>query len=426
MSDRYLHPRIETMPRSDLATLQEERLLRLLPVAYERSGLVRETWDAAGVHPRDIRSVQDFVERAPFVDKDAIRSYRDRHGDPYGGTLIADEPDLTAILSSSGTTGDPTLVPQRWEPRERAPMTRELWEVGVRPGDPVVFALFTFRGPIYMAAHVLGGYPVLVDHHPSEMPRLLRLSREYRPRALYSFSVPLMNALAAVAEPDEIRDAFSSYAGVVYGGEALSPRAQALAHEWGLTLFQHTNVGDVGQATECREHDGCHFWEDGALVEHLEPDGREPAAEGERGELVVTALADPVAPLIRYRSDDLVTLTRQPCACGRTHGRLWPHGRKGDEVVIRGRSLLPADLTPALEQIPETAMGLFQIIRPSRRPDQLRLRVGHEGSAPADLADRVAAAVAAAVGVTPDVELVPNETLLRLGPPHKIPRVTRT
>jgi hypothetical protein len=30
-----------------------------------------------------------------------------------------------------------------------------------------------------------------------------------------------------------------------------------------------------------------------------------------------------------------------------------------------------------------------------------------------------------AVGVEPDIELVPNEALLRLGPPHKIPRVAR-
>ena len=57
----------------------------------------------------------------------------------------------------------------------------------------------------------------------------------------------------------------------------------------------------------------------------------------------------------------------------------------------------------------------------------LRLRVGYAG-APADLgalAERVSGSVAAGVGVRPEIELVPNAELLKLGPPHKIPRVAR-
>ena len=40
--------------------------------------------------------------------------------------------------------------------------------------------------------------------------------------------------------------------------------------------------------------------------------------------------------------------------------------------------------------------------------------------------DALMAAVLAATGVEPDVELVPNDALLRLGPPHKIPRVAKS
>jgi phenylacetate-CoA ligase len=52
--------------------------------------------------------------------------------------------------------------------------------------------------------------------------------------------------------------------------------------------------------------------------------------------------------------------------------------------------------------------------------------VGYQDTAEsrlATLADEIAAAVSAQVGVTPAVELVPNAELLCLGPPHKIPRV---
>jgi phenylacetate-CoA ligase len=73
-------------------------------------------------------------------------------------------------------------------------------------------------------------------------------------------------------------------------------------------------------------------------------------------------------------------------------------------------------------------MGLFQIIRTAREVDRLQLRVGYAADWAARLdgvRDAVRAAVLDATGTEPGVELVPNETLLRLGPPHKIPRVAR-
>src|SRR6266576_2685457 len=60
----YYAPEIETMPRADLEALQLERLLETLPHAYENSALLRTTWDAAGVHPRDVRTLDDFSYRS--------------------------------------------------------------------------------------------------------------------------------------------------------------------------------------------------------------------------------------------------------------------------------------------------------------------------------------------------------------------------
>jgi phenylacetate-CoA ligase len=431
VSDRYLQPELETMSRADLEALQEAKLLDLLPYAYERSALIRSTWDEAGVHPRDVKSLDDYRERAPFISKDAIRVFRDERGDPYGGLLCFEEAELTAITSTSGTTGDPTLVPEKWEPREgTAPsLTREFWEMGVRPGDYFTCILFTFRGAAWAMAQSIGAIPVFLDHSPEELPRFVLLSLEYRPTGLYNFSNVLISELGNVCERMGVapRDVMSSYKGIVVGGEPIGPRSRRLLDDWDVEAFEHTAVGDAGAATECREHDGCHFWEDGVLVEHLDPDGIDPVADGERGELVVTGLDNRVMPLVRFRSDDLVELTREQCGCGRTHGRLRTAGRKGDEVVVDGRSVLPRDVWEAVELCPETSLGLFQIIRPAAQMDTLRLRVGHDGSArdAGELTERIAAAVRDATGVMPEIELVPNADLLRLGPPHKIPRVAK-
>jgi phenylacetate-CoA ligase len=108
---------------------------------------------------------------------------------------------------------------------------------------------------------------------------------------------------------------------------------------------------------------------------------------------------------------------------------VWPLGRKGDEVIVAGRSVLPGDVWGAIEDVEETGAGLFQVIRTGREVDALRLRVGYAPrllTGPlSDLQTRVTEAVEAAVGVRPDVELVEHDVLLRQGPPHKIPRVAK-
>jgi len=434
-SRRYFSPEIEQMPRASIDRQRDEKLLGdLIPWAYKRSGLIRETWDAAGVRPADVTSMSDFHEKVPFIDKDAIRSYRDRHDDPYGGLLCLDPADPTmkgifsAIFSTSGTTGDPTPAP--FAGRGPSMLVREFWELGARPGDHFLHCLFTFRGPsIHDTIRGIGATPVFVDHQPGDIEQLLRFSRDFRPTGWYTLSGPLIMMIEETATRlgIDLQDAFSSYRGVVFAGEPIGPRARARVEEWGLELFIQTSLGDVGAATECREHDGCHMWEDTAYIESLDPEGTTAVGDGIRGELVSTTLIDKVAPLLRYRSDDLVRVTREECACGRTHGRVHTLGRKGDEIIVEGTSVLPGDVWGAVESIDETN-GLFQMIRPSREVDTLRLRVGYATEGPGGLPAlrvRIEDAVEESVGIRPDIDLVEREVLLRQGPPHKIPRVTK-
>jgi phenylacetate-CoA ligase len=301
--------------------------------------------------------------------------------------------------------------------------------MGVRPRDHIALVLFTFRGPTYGLFQGLGTVPILFDFDPAEMDRFCDLSLRYRPTGLYNFGSVLINEVREVCERRGLDpvDVFASYRGVVFAGEPLSPRARRLAESWGVELFEHTGIGDVTAAFECHRHAGLHVWEDTALVEGLDPDGSAPVADGDRCELVATSLFNRTAPLVRYRSDDIVRIDRTPCECGRTHLRVWPIGRKGDELVVQGRSVLPVDVWGAIESVDACAMGLFQIIRTGPASDVLRLRVGYAPAAEHRLApveEEVRAAVVSALGIEPDVELVPNATLLRLGPPHKIPRVT--
>jgi phenylacetate-CoA ligase len=161
----------------------------------------------------------------------------------------------------------------------------------------------------------------------------------------------------------------------------------------------------------------------------VDPAGGTPVADGELGELVATSLDNPITPMVRFRSDDIIRMTREPCGCGRTHARFWPVGRKGDETIVAGHSFVPMDIWRALEQVPETATALFQLVRPAREIDELRVRVGYDPELTAslpDVRDRVSEVIMAAVGVAPVLDLLPEPELLARGRGGKLPRVVKS
>jgi len=94
-----------------------------------------------------------------------------------------------------------------------------------------------------------------------------------------------------------------------------------------------------------------------------------------------------------------------------------------------GRSVLPMNLRMAIEDEVESRAGLFQIIRPHAQMDNLRLRVGHNPEAlrtsAAAYSQLLKNKLESLLEVQVSIELVPNAELLKLGPPHKIPRVTK-
>jgi phenylacetate-CoA ligase len=432
MATTFWQEHIETMPRDQLRALQEARLRDILPKVYETSPLIRQLWDASHLTPHEIGSIAAFVERAPFMNKDTIRRFRDENADPCGGFVALSDPRLKGVFSTSGTTGDPTPLPRALRTPFEDVYHRDYWQIGLRPGDYTLSLGFTFRtGHGYSGIREFGATTILLNHTPDHIPRFIEASLKFRPRMFSLLSSPMLIAMEVYFERNTIDpvDIFSSYAGAVYGGEALGARHRALVNAWGLEVFETASVGDVCGATECRAHTGFHAFEDFALVECLQPDGDRAVADGEIGEMVVTTLFDPLVPLIRYRTDDLVTMHRDRCACGRTHARFHLRGRKGDQILVQGVAILPLNIRDIVDRHAETRAGLFQIIRPQIQMDALRLRIGHDPATVRDggagLRSRLTEELEAALGVPVRLELVGDADLLKLGPPHKIPRVTK-
>ncbi|HSW04923.1 phenylacetate--CoA ligase family protein [Aquabacterium sp.] len=449
---RYLEP-VETLARPQLLALQQERLLGMVAHAYAHSAFIRAQWQAAGLQPSDIRSTADFTAHAPLMDKDQMRAWRDSQGDPFCGLLCEPLDQVSFMGSSSGTTGDPTLFAYRWGRSgsgvdgnlPAAPglptdgpasywggTLRDWWEIGLRPGDYGVYFGLRMRGPMFRLLQMLGLTPIVLGYGPGDLHQFVDLSRRYRPTVFYAMTSFIGAGLQDIERTMgiDMRDVFASYKGILFAGEPVGPKMRLTFERWGLAgkIFNQTSFGDLGHAHDCREHDGCHAWEDIGVAEIIDPVTARPIAGDGRGELVCSSLVNPLDPLLRYRGGDIVDMKRGRCECGRTHARFTPVGRSADELLVQGRSILPMDVWGAIEDVPACAHGLFQIIRPQREMEALKIRVGHSGAAGTDLnrvRDALVDSVQAAVGIRPQIELVSEAQIMQSGSRHKIPRTVK-
>jgi phenylacetate-coenzyme A ligase PaaK-like adenylate-forming protein len=426
---RFLQPEIETAPRAEIEALQRARILELVPYAWSNSAFYRDLWSNAGVEPSDITSLEDFRTKIPTFEKADTQNFRDRTGDPFGGLLCMDIEKLTSCTTTSGTTGDPELIAESWDVAPPLPMitARDLWELGLRPGDRVLIPAGSFRNFWDELFGLMGAIPVFVDAWIGQGEFVLKAIEKYRP-VYMQLHLPAILEFERLEGAYDLRTIFSSMKGVAFAGQPMGAvLAKKVREEWGLEVFKYTSAGDTGTAWEHKEHDGYTLWEDTVYAESLDPGSDRPVPDGEVGELVATDIDNLAAPLIRYRSGDLVRLTRKPAASGRTHARQWLVGRKGDEIIIAGRPVVLGEVWASVEELPELSDGMFQIIRHSTPMDTLRLRVGYAPDRTTDLGElesRLRRHLRDRLGVPCDPQLVPVDDLLaRTSSVAKFPRV---
>ena len=430
---RFWNDEMETLPADRMRALQEARLLARLPIAWAGSSLLRREWKAAGVHPGDIRSLDDFTRAVPTVHKEMVRQVRDDTGDPYGGMSLLPAGVACDVHTSSGTTGAPTFLPitERDKSIFAESLARHLWAAGLRPGGVASLSLALYLRPAFAladAARRIGARVTFTDW--PDLPRVVQTFRYLKPDVHAFLSPPQAIGLRAEIarlgfDPKEV---LGSTRGFIWAGDAMTPKSRRLVDdEWGSEAFELSGTGDLCfMMQECDRHDGLHMHDDLWFVEVVEPGTTTPVAEGERGEFLFTSLMDESLAFIRWRSEDIGTATAEPCACGRTSTRLHFLGRVGYRVSVRGQTVFPVEVQRILERWPEVDHGLFQIVRTGPDMETLHLRVGtREGEIadPGGLKPRLEASLGDALGLPARIEYVDAETLLALGPPHKVPRI---
>ena len=347
----------ECMPRVKLAALQLNRLKKTLERAYARIPHFRRKFDAAGVRPEHLMSLDDLV-RFPFTLKTDLR---DNY--PFGMFAVPREKVLR-LHASSGTTGRPTVVGYTqadldlWSDL----MARSLACAGARPGDIVHnaygYGLFTGGLGAHYGAERLGCTVVPVSGGGTE--RQVTLLRDFGANVLCATPSYALN-IAEVADAMGVDVRKLPVRCGAFGAEPWSEALRSdLETRFGIKAIDIYGLSEIlgpGVACECdAEQNGLHGWEDHFLFEIVDPKTLQRLPIGEPGELVITTLSKEALPMIRYRTRDITALTNEPCVCGRTHTRIMRvTGRDDDMLIIRGVNVFPSQIEAFLVGFPDLA-----------------------------------------------------------------------
>jgi phenylacetate-CoA ligase len=375
------NPEAETMPREELSALQGERLRKQVERAYECVPFYRQTFEARGVHPPDIQTVED-IERLPFTTKEDFRTTY-----PYG-LFAVPLSEVVRLHASSGTTGKPVVggYTRADVAMWGEVMARTFAAGGVTANDVFQncygYGLFTGGLGAHIGAEAIGA--TVIPMSGGLTRRQLLLMEDLGATVIGATpSYTLVMAETAAEEGIDLHARMKVSAGF-FGAE---PWTEGMRHEiegrFGLEAFDIYGLTEVigpGVAAECQQHDGLHVNEDHFYPEIIDPETGARLPDGEVGELVLTCLTREALPLLRYRTRDRVALVREPCACGRTSVRmLRVKGRTDDMLIVRGVNVFPTQIEQVLLARPGLTSN-YQILVDRQRDqlDEIEVRIEAE------------------------------------------------
>ncbi|AGT32356.1 phenylacetate-CoA ligase [Geobacillus genomosp. 3] len=348
---------IETAERSELEALQLGRLQATVERVYKRVPFYREQFDQAGVKPEDVRTLDD-VRRLPFTTKSDLRAHY-----PFG-LLAVDTTQCVRLHASSGTSGKPTVVAYtRQDIDHWADIVARAFAIaGGKPGDIVHnaygYGLFTGGLGIHYGSERLGAVTIPVSGGNTD--RQVMIIEDFQPTIICGTPSYVLNIAERMRELGKDPRRTSLKYGI-FGAEPWSEEMRrTLEEEFGIKACDIYGLSEVigpGVAMECHEaQNGLHIAEDHFFVEVINPKTLEPVAEGEEGELVFTSLTKEAFPVIRYRTGDIASVTRERCVCGRTTVRMSRvKGRVDDMIIIRGVNVFPSEIEHHLLRVSELA-----------------------------------------------------------------------
>jgi phenylacetate-CoA ligase len=434
-AQRHWFPAVETMAPAQREQIILPKLQGVVRHAWERSPFYRHKWQQAGVHPDQLKTLQD-LERFPVVHKHELRQEQAEHP-PFGRYLCIPQEEVLRVHGTSGTTGKPTAFAighDDWKRIGNA-HARIMWGMGLRPRDTIFIASFF---SLYMGSWgaLAGGERLRATCFPfgagvpGQTQVGLRWLQDLRPSSFYGTPSYALH-LAETARQDGIDPRSLGFKIMFFSGEpgaGIPSTKRQIEETFGAACIDCGSMAEMSPWMtngECEFRHGMHLWQDIVYAEVCDPQSYRPVAYGKEGTPVYTHLERTSQPMIRLLSGDLTQWTDEVCECGRTYPRLprGIYGRIDDMFIVRGENIYPSAIEDVLRATPGFGGEFRIVISRERAMDDLVVQTEYDaavaGRAAADatvltrLRDDLQARLRTVIGVRPSVRLEPPGTLAR-------------
>ncbi len=365
---------IETASRDEISALQLERLQWTLAHAYDAVPHYKKSFDKAGVHPDDLKSLDD-LQYFPFTAKEDLRANY-----PFGMFAIPRQ-QVVRIHASSGTTGKPTVVGYSKRDLEMwaAVMARCMCAAGCQPGmvaqNSYGYGLFTGGMGFHYGAERFGMTVVPVSGGMTE--RQVKLIGDFKPDVIFvtpSYLLAILDEFHAQGVDPRTSSLKIAMCGAEPWTNAMRAEIEQVFDMHAIDVYGLSEVIGPGVSCECIESkDGPHIWEDHFYPETIDPATGKVLPDGEAGELVFTTLTREAMPVIRYRTRDLSRLLPGTARSMRRMEKVT--GRSDDMMIVRGVNVFPSQIEEILLRDERLAPHFVIELRRIERLDQITVVV---------------------------------------------------
>jgi phenylacetate-CoA ligase len=415
----YIPPE-QALDRGEIARVQRDKLGAMLAEVLKTNEFYRAKLGGVGFD-----AARDPIEKLPFTTRAQIEADQAAHP-PYGTNLTYPLRQYARFHQTSGSAGRPVRwldTPRSWD------WWKRLWGAiftagavgagGWRVMFPFSFGPFVGFWAAFEGSVAMGNLSLPAGG----------MSTSARLRMLVENDVDVVCCtptyalrMAEVAREEGINLAGTKVSKLFVAGEpggSIPEVRRKIEEAWGARVFDHTGMTEMGAVSfECLEAPGgVHVNETDFIAEVIDPATGQPVPDGKTGELVLTNLGRWGSPLIRYRTNDQVRMTREKCSCGRWFGRLEGGilGRMDDMFTVRGNNVFPTALEGVIRRFPEVAEFRVEISNGDALTE-IRVDVEPVASASADgaaLVGRVAHAIQDSLNFRAQVTAVACGTLPR-------------
>lgn len=352
------------------------KLKELLEYAYKNVPYYQRMFEIQDMSPEDIDRPNDF-RKLPVLNKENITDNlseivssaydrRDLYKNSTGGStginlrFFSDRKKIPFIQAL-------VLRNDRWAGLELGNKHVLLW------GSPFdISRQNKFKSKISNRLHRL---LFLSSYNLSEgtMHKYAKKLIQYKPKTIIGYSSSL-SLFAKFLEANKIKNINPK--SIISSAEVLYDYQRELIE----TTFQCKVFNRYGSreitaiAQECPEHSGMHINAEHVYVECLK--NGEPAAPGERGELIITDLDNYGMPFIRYRIGDIGVLSDRKCNCGRGLPIMETvEGRTFDAIVGTNGGYYDGHFFSILLRTAVDGIKQFQVVQESKNKINIKIVV---------------------------------------------------